>query len=689
MIKKYIFGSPMNTGAAALNLSNESGSLPVFGTFTLDDRITLTCPLCERDIVYGLGEANRGINKRGWHYEAKNSDDCVHTENKTALYGSHNFVAVSGCEHFGIFIDTPAYIHFDIGYTDPDVMTINIHSTDAVIYFIAADDINTVVREFRQLIGKSYIPPLWAFGYQQSRWGYKSADEIREIADNHRSAGIPLDAVYMDIDYMDGYRDFTVDSVKFPEFDKFVSEMKDKNIHLVPIIDAGVKIDENYDVYREGVENGYFCKREDGSDFVAGVWPGRTHFPDFFMPETRKWFGEKYRRLTDLGIDGFWNDMNEPAIFYSEEGLKEAMERVDSLRGENLGIDSFFELTGTVAGISNNVKDYDRFYHTVDGQKVPHSKLHNLYGMNMTKAASEAFERFEPGKRMLMISRSSYIGMHRYSGIWTGDNCSWWSHLLMSIKQMPSLNMCGFLYTGSDVGGFGNDTTPDLLMRWLEFAVFTPLMRNHSAAGTRDQEVYRFKNSADFANIIRLRYRLLPYLYSEFVKAVLNDDMYFRPLSFDFPEDSFAAGVEDQLMVGNSVMIAPVYEQNARGRCVYLPEEMLRVKFLPDGSYETRIMPKGHSYISCELEELVFFIRKGHFIPLADAADSTAELDMKKLTLLGYLDYKANYLMYSDDGESKDYYNQNNYITITVIKENRDINVRASAPDMELAADIK
>lgn len=689
MIKKYIFGKPMNTGAVSQKLSAEEGSLPVFGTDISENKINLTCPLSERDIVYGLGEANRGINKRGWHYEAKNSDDPVHTENKTALYGAHNFVAVSGCEHFGIFIDTPAYIHFDIGYSDPDVMSIDIHSPDAVIYFIAADDISTVVREFRQLIGKSYIPPLWAFGYQQSRWGYQSAEDIRNVVENHRSAGIPLDAVYMDIDYMDGYRDFTVDNVKFPEFDKFVSEMKENNIHLVPIIDAGVKIDENYDVYREGVENGYFCKRADGSNFVAGVWPGRTHFPDFFMPEARKWFGEKYRRLTDLGIDGFWNDMNEPAIFYSEEGLKEAMEHVDRLKGENLGIDSFFELTGTVAGISNNVKDYDHFYHTVDGEKIPHSKLHNLYGMNMTKAAAEAFERFDPTKRMLMLSRSSYIGMHRYSGIWTGDNCSWWSHLLLNIKQMPSLNMCGFLYTGADVGGFGNDTTPDLLMRWLEFAVFTPLMRNHSAAGTRDQEVYRFRNSAAFANIIRLRYRLIPYLYSEFVKSVLNDDMYFRPLAFDFPDDSIAVGVEDQLMVGNSVMIAPVYEQNARGRIVYLPEEMLRVKYLPDGSYETRVMPKGHSYVSAELDEVVFFIRKGHFIPLADSANSTAELNMKKLTLLGYLDYKANYLMYSDDGESKDYYDQNNYITLTVIKDNRDISVRSSDPDVELAADIK
>ena len=689
MIRKYIYGSPMETDAVSSNLHTDEGDLPVFGTAKSEGHIVLTCKLAEHDIVYGLGEANRGINKRGWHYESKNSDDCVHTENKTALYGSHNFIAVSGCIHFAVFIDTPAYIHYDVGYTDYDILTIDIHDDNAVIYVIAGDSITNVVREFRQLIGKSYIPPLWAFGYQQSRWGYRTADDIREVVDSHRSAGIPLDSVFMDIDYMKDYKDFTVDETKFPEFRDFVSEMKSRNIHLVPIIDAGVKIEDGYDVYEEGKEKGYFCKRADGSDFVAGVWPGRTHFPDFFMPEARQWFGDKYRRLTEMGIDGFWNDMNEPAIFYSEEGLSEAMERVDKLRNENLGIKSFFEMTGTVSGISNNPADYNRFYHTVNGERIPHSKVHNLYGANMTKAAAEAFERIDPNKRMLMISRSSFIGMHRYSGIWTGDNCSWWSHLLLNIKMMPSLNMCGFLYTGADVGGFGNDTTPDLMLRWLAFAVFTPLMRNHSADGTRNQEVYRFGHTEAYANIIRLRYRLMPYIYSEYVKAVLNDDMYFRPLAFDFPDDSFAARVEDQLMIGDSVMIAPVYEQNARGRYVYLPEEMLRVKYLPDGSYETHIMPKGHNYINVDLDELVFFVRKGHFIPLADAAESTADIDLKKLTLLGYLDYKANYLMYTDDGETKNYYNKNNYVTLTVIKENRDITVRSSEPSIELCADIK
>lgn len=210
--------------------------------------------------------------------------------------------------------------------------------------------------------------------------------------------------------------------------------------------------------------------------------------------------------------------------------------------------------------------------------RVRHDRIHNLYGCYMTRAAAEAFERFVPEKRMLLFSRSSYIGMHRYGGIWTGDNRSWWQQLSLSIRQMPSLNMCGLLYSGSDIGGFGDDTTEDLMLRWMEFGIFTPLMRNHASMGTRKQEVYQFKAVEDFRNLIRLRYALLPYLYSEFVKAALEDEMYFRPLAFDYPKDAQAVQVEDQLMVGGSVMIAPVYQQNALGRYVYLPEHMLMIR---------------------------------------------------------------------------------------------------------------
>lgn len=667
MIRKYIFGQPIRTGAVVKELPVSAEPVSEMRLEVREDTIVLSARMEEEDIVYGLGEQVRGINKRGFTYISNASDDPHHTEDKHSLYGAHNFLLMSGSKTFGIFIDDPGKVVFDVGETRRDQLVITA-GEDCVVYFIEGGSLKDIVRQFRRLIGRSYIAPRWAFGYQQSRWGYRTAEDIREVAEGHRKNGIPLDAVYLDIDYMENYKDFTVDAEKFPDFPAFVREMKEQKIHLVPIIDAGVKIEKDYPVYEEGVRDGHFCKDEEGRDFVAAVWPGRVHFPDVLNAKTRAWFGGKYGWLMEQGIDGFWNDMNEPAIFYSEKNLKKVMDEVLALKNENLDIDTFSHLQGIVAGLSNNPADYQSFYHDMDGVKVRHDRVHNLYGFHMTRAAAEAFEKLAPDQRILLFSRSSYIGMHRYGGIWTGDNHSWWGQLLLSIQQMPSLNMCGILYTGSDVGGFGSDTTEDLLMRWLEFAIFTPLMRNHAAVDTRQQEVYRFENTADFRNIIRIRYSLLPYLYSEYMKAVLKDEMYFRPLAFDYPGDVQAARTEDQLLVGDSIMIAPVYRQNAKGRYVYLPEDMLMVRMRSAEERTEELMEKGHHYVDIPLNELVFFVKKNHLLPLAvldEEVKSSEDVDGSRCEWIGYVEDTAEYLYYHDDGITKKYTPEEKWERIT------------------------
>ena len=457
----------------------------------------------------------------------------------------------------------------------------------------------------------------------------------------------------MDIDYMQDFKDFTLNEENFTDFPEFVKEMKEKDLRLIPIIDAGVKIEEGYDVYEEGVKNHYFCKREDGSDFVAAVWPGYTHFPDVLQPEVRAWFGSKYKVLTDQGIEGFWNDMNEPAIFYTPEGIEELKGKMQDFCKESPTPQKVWAMKDQILGAANSEKDYASFYHLINGEKVRHDKVHNLYGYNMTRAASEGLEKIDENRRYLLFSRSSYIGMHRYGGIWTGDNKSWWSHILLNLKMMPSLNMCGFLYTGADLGGFGSDTSRELLLRWLALGIFTPLMRNHSAAGTRNQECYQFEAVEQFRSLINVRYRLIPYLYSEYMKAALQDDLYFKPLAFEYPEDRVAADIEDQLLIGNEIMIAPVYTQNAKGRSVYLPEEMMLVRFLPDGTIEQQCLTKGCHYVKTALDEVTLFIRKGTCIPVAEAAECVDKIDMEKITLIGY--DNAEYLLYNDDGITKEY----------------------------------
>lgn len=656
MVKKYVFGNPFETDAVTAQMESSAQTDDIgCGAISTENGFCFSYQMDRDDVIYGLGEANRGINKRGYQYVSKCSDDPNHTEEKTSLYGAHNFIIISGKQNIGLFFDYPSNLTFDIGYTKQDLLTVSCERADLYLYVITGESAYDVTKQFRKIIGKSYIAPKYAFGFGQSRWGYKTAEDISNVVKGYRDHQIPIDMVYLDIDYMQDYKDFTINPERFPDFPNFVQGMKDKDIHLIPIIDAGVKIEDGYDIYEEGVEKGYFCKREDGSDFVAAVWPGWTHFPDVLNPAAREWFGSKYEVLTNMGIDGFWNDMNEPAIFYSEEGIQEVNKAIadyakqlegsgtsqtaDDDAGEDI-MNNANALPGEVRSkmerLQNNPEDYKRFYHNVNGTMVRHDLVHNLYGFNMTRAAGEALQKIAPDRKMLLFSRSSYIGMHRYGGIWTGDNQSWWSHILLNLKMMPSLNMCGFVYTGSDLGGFGSNATRDLVLRWLALGVFTPLMRNHAALGTREQECYQFEDIEDFRHVIGVRYRLIPYLYSEFLKAVRDDDMYFRPLGFDYPDDRRAIETEDQLMLGKELMITPVYTQNVSGRTVYLPEEMKFIKFMPDGSIYEEIMDKGTHYIDVALNEVPLFIRKGKCIPIVDAAQSVAQIDMGTVRYLGY-----------------------------------------------------
>ncbi len=678
-IQRFSIGNPINTEAVVQNLPKEKGD---FGYFTRIQDVELKSDensqetmiqkdyllyrMDEKDRIYGLGENVRGINKRGWIYESNCTDDPYHMETKHSLYGAHNFFVVSGKETFGAFLDYPGKLVLDMGYERMDEIRITPEDWNLDLYIIEADSILEIVKAFRQLIGRSYIPPKWAFGFGQSRWGYQNEGDIRAVVKGYRDNGIPLDSVYLDIDYMEGFKDFTVNEERFPDFPKFVEEMKQEHIHLVPIIDAGVKIEEGYEVYEEGVKQGHFCKDQAGKEFVGAVWPGKVHFPDVLDKKARKWFGGKYKVLMDQGIEGFWNDMNEPAIFYSQKNLEKVMKEIKSIKNDNMDMWDVFAFKDLVNGLANNPEDYKSFYHNMDGTRICHDKVHNLYGFGMTRAAGEAFEELEPEKRILIFSRSSYIGMHRYGGIWMGDNQSWWQHLLLNLKMLPSLNMCGFLYTGADLGGFGGDVTEDLLLRWTALGIFTPLMRNHSALGTREQECYQFTRIETFRRLIGIRYGLMPYLYSEYMKAALRDEMLFVPLAFAYPDDEHAKAVEDQLLLGESIMIAPVYTQNALGRYVYLPEPMKLVRLKSMDQIETEVLGQGHYYIEIALDEVVFFIRPEKIVPYTQPGQYMGDCQEKELKLLDFVSKTAEYELYQDDGYGKDYGNSSHITKVCV-----------------------
>lgn len=676
MVKRYKFGDPVFTESVISNIQNTNDKIPYFKVKTEAKDTKFTYEMDKDTKIYGLGEANRGINKRGYRYVNYCTDDPSHTEEKESMYGAHNFMIVVGKDLFGLYIDNPAKVVFDLGYSDINEIMISTEYPDMNVYIIEGRSILDIVKQFRESIGRSYIPPKWAFGFGQSRWSYENKERVENIAKGYADQDMLLSAIYLDIDYMKDYKDFTVNDERFPDFPAFVNEMKDRGIHLVPIIDAGIKIEDGYDVYEEGVKNNYFVKDQDGKDYMTAVWPGYTYFPDFLNKDVREWFGDHYKTLIDMGIEGFWNDMNEPAIFYSRNGVDQIKDKFKKIQNVDDEEEQMMNLRWDFNALQNSEKDYSAMYHNMDGKIINHQKVHNIYGYNMTRAAGESFEKNAPDKRILLFSRASYIGMHRYGGIWMGDNSSWWSHILLNLKMLPGLNMCGFVYTGADTGGFGCNATEDLVLRWMALSVFTPLMRNHAAMGTRDQECFRFVNKEAFRNIIQTRYRLLPYIYSEYMKAVLNNEMMFKPLSFVYENDDIACEIENQLMLGNETMIAPICEQNVKGRFVYLPEDMLFIKFSGSGEIKQESLQKGTHYVHVDYDQVPLFVKKNAIIPVVKEeiiSDESlrnqicnCEIQYKDedFEMIGEVTGTAKYLLYDDDGNQKDYDNEKNYRTL-------------------------
>jgi alpha-glucosidase len=640
MITRLVYGVPFETEAITQKVP-ETDTLRHFRLERSEKSLTFFYMLDTEDVVYGLGETMGAVNKRGGRYISFNTDTADHTDSNPSLYASHNLLIVDGREKFGVFFDTPARITFEIDYRGSGEIRVVCDTVDLAVYQLEGDSSYGITREFLRAIGRAYLPPLWAFGYGQSRFGYKCEKDFRDVLQGHRDAGISLDYICMDIDYMDRFIDFSVNEKNFPDLKAFSEEMSAEGIHLVPIVDAGIKVEPGNETYESGIRGGYFCRNKEGGLFRACVWPGMTHFPDFLNPKAREWFGGQYKFYTDRGIEGFWNDMNEPAIFYSE---------YTKGNGKlNMILNMVFPKQRKEKQARDLVRDYKSFFHSVGGKRYRHYDVHNIYGYLMTRASAEGLKKLLD-HRFLLFSRSSYIGAGRYGGVWTGDNSSCWEHLKLNVRHMPSLNMCGFLYSGADTGGFMGNTNRELLLRWLAVSAFTPLMRNHTGNFTANQEAYQFGDPAAFRSIISLRYRLLPYIYSEYMKAALTGDMYIKPLAFVFPGDPACRAIEDQLVVGDSVMITPIIKEGARERRVYLPQAMTQVRY--DGeNFTCQAVEKGWITIRAELDEVVFFVLKDKLLPIGKAIANTREVDFEDLTLLGD---GQSYDLYVDDGLTRD-----------------------------------
>ncbi|MFP3960166.1 MAG: TIM-barrel domain-containing protein [Spirochaetaceae bacterium] len=518
------------------------------GAFRFNRRVCgLRGPLAAGDRIYGLGEKTGFLDKRGRVYEMWNTDEPLHAPLQDPLYASVPFfIRADSHGAVGVFLDEPARSWFDMGKADPGGFGLCAESETLDLYILVADEVQAVTRRYAALTGRIELPPVWALGFHQSRYSYVPDARVLEVAGRMRERQIPCDAVYLDIDYMDGYRVFTWDPMRFPDPGRVAEQLHRLGMKLVTIVDPGVKLDPRYHAYRSGLEGGHFCRRATGELYEGAVWAGRSTFPDFTRRATRRWWAELHEALLERGVDGIWNDMNEPADFTGE----------------------FYHRPDFTPPAEVTVEP--------DAAAGPQSleRYHNVYGHCMCEATAEAFEHYRPDARPFILTRAAYAGTQRYAAVWTGDNHSWWEHLAAMIPMVLNLGISGIPFAGADVAGFQADAGEELYARWIETAAFMPFFRAHTASDTGDHEPWSF--TAEVEQIARyyieLRYSLLPYLYAAFAEAARHGTPVVRPLFFENPSDPRLWNLNDEFLLGPDLLVAPILSSGARARSVYLPE---------------------------------------------------------------------------------------------------------------------
>jgi alpha-glucosidase len=554
--------------------------------------------------VYGLGDRSAPLNLRGGSYRMWNTDPGgslgpgddplyltiptlinLHSRGCTLVFYENSFDGT-------IKIEDHMEIAFDGG---------------ALRYYFMVGTPSQLLERYTELTGRPVLPPRWAFGYHQSRWGYKSEQIVREVVAGFKEHALPLSVMHLDIDYMDGYRVFTVDSERFPDLAGLAQELENQGVRIVTILDPGVKRDTQFDVYSEGLTEDVFCKFPDGKTTYGLVWPGWCAFPDFTRAETRVWWGSYYKRLLDIGVAGFWHDMNEPAAFAA-----------------------WGDYT-----LPLNTR------HDLEGSEGDHRQAHNLYGLFMNRSGYEALRKFRPDRRPWIVSRSGWAGIQRYAWHWTGDTESTWRSLRMTISMVLNLGLSGVPFVGPDVGGFSGSPDAELYLRWFQLATFLPFFRTHSAVHTPHREPWTF--GEPYLSIIRefltLRYRLLPYLYTLAWCANQYGRPLVRPLFWYDIEDPGLWDIDDAFLLGENLLVAPVLEEGVSSRRLVLPRGNW-YNFWDD----TLLRGPGEVELHASLERIPLLVSAGCVLPM----DQDGVL---ALHLYPPVEDPGRSLLYSDEGD--------------------------------------
>ena len=580
---------------------------------------------------YGLGEKTGFLDKTGREYSMWNTDVFEsHVESTDPMYVSVPFfIGFNPNNSFGIFFDNSFKSHFDFRLKENKTYAFWAEGGTLDYYFINGPGLKDVVSKYSDLTGKMPLPPKWSLGYHQSRYSYKNEDRVREIANNFRQRQIPCDTIHLDIHYMDDYRVFTWDEDRFFSPEKMISDLDDSGFKIVNIIDPGVKKDPEYKAYQDGIKNDCFCKYMDGSLYSGDVWPGESVFPDFTQTKVRNWWKKMHRPLLEQGVRGLWNDMNEPAVFNKKSTMDEDV------------------------------------LHKNDGSPDTHKRFHNLYALLEGKATYNAIKEYKQ-ERPFVLTRAGFAGIQRYAAVWTGDNRSFWNHLKLSIPMLVNIGLSGIPFCGADVGGFTSDSNGELLVRWTQLGALLPFFRNHCCLDAINQEPWVFGEDYEeiIKDYIKLRYRLLTYIYNLFYRSSKDGLPVVRPLVMEYPEDENTHNLSYQFMVGSDILVAPVYEPDKEKQMVYLPEGTW-FNFFTGEQYQ------GQKYIIADapLDTMPVFVKGGSIIPLTEVQNYVGEKELSEVEFHIYLSENVeqnSYMLYEDDGISFAY--QDEEFSLTELK---------------------
>lgn len=603
------------------------------------DSLQVTHRVGKDDVFYGLGDKTCSANLRGHYLQNWNTDAFGYQQDTDPLYrsipfyyGLHEGIA------YGIFVNNTWRTHFDFDSTQTDQVAFWAEGGEMDYIFMHGPQLLDVSRKYMELTGKPELAPLWALGFHQCRWSYYPESRVRELAQEFRERRIPCDAIYLDIDYMDGYRCFTWNHRHFPDPTRLLADLREAGFQTVVMIDPGIRVDPDYWVYRSGMEQEVFCRRSTGELMIGPVWPPNCVFPDYTDPKVRAWWSALYQEMyAEQGVSGFWNDMNEPAVFKV-----------------------------------NRATFPDTVLHHREGRGGDHQAAHNIYGLLMSRATYEGLKQSRPNKRPFVLTRATFAGGQRYASVWTGDNIASWEHLRLANLQCQRLSISGFSFVGTDIGGFVDLPSGELLVRWLQLAVFHPFYRIHSMGNNvdgaaeveadavqaaalldrLDQEPWAFGEpyTSQARQAIEWRYRLLPYLYTTFYRHTRSGEPMLRPLAFYDQSDPQALACEPEFIFGDHLLVCPVLRPRAKSMGVYLPQgvwyDYHRGKRY-DGQQKIRVRLRPN--------RLPVFVRAGAVIPHYPVQQYTNELKITQVRLQVYYGSADNNYWYVDAGEGYGY----------------------------------